>query len=418
MGAALDLLRRESQARLFFLAHAQSSLGTGAGYIGLLILAYERFESPWAITMVLLADFLPAMFLGPVFGAAADRWSRRSCAVVADIARAIAFIGIGLVGGFELTVLFALLAGAGTGLFTPAVLAGLPSLVARERLPAATALYGAIADVGHTAGPGLAAAFLLITDPETLMIANGVTFAVSAAVMATLSFGARRRRDDAATGRMSLFREARDGLRLTAGMSGVRVVIVASSAALLFAGMINVAELLLATEDLDAGHSAFSVLVALFGFGIVVGSLIGSRGGSIHALKRRYLAGLVVFGLGLAGSGLAPVYEVALVTFMVAGIGNGLLLVHERLIFQNTVSDELMGRVFGVKDALMSWAFGIAFLSAGAIVSLVGARPLFVLAGCGTLAVWAASALALGRIWTEDRTGPPVTPVQGVRAES
>ncbi len=60
-----DLLRQERRVRVFFAAHAQSSLGTGAGYVALLVLAYERLESPWAISLVLLADFLPAMFLGP-----------------------------------------------------------------------------------------------------------------------------------------------------------------------------------------------------------------------------------------------------------------------------------------------------------------------------------------------------------------
>ena len=88
----------------FFAAHAQSSLGTGAGYVALLVLAYERLESPWAISLVLLADFLPSMFLGPIFGAAADRWSRRWCAATADIARALAFVSLAFFDGFALTV--------------------------------------------------------------------------------------------------------------------------------------------------------------------------------------------------------------------------------------------------------------------------------------------------------------------------
>jgi hypothetical protein len=37
--AAIELLRREGGARLFFAAHGQSSIGTGAGYVALLVLA-------------------------------------------------------------------------------------------------------------------------------------------------------------------------------------------------------------------------------------------------------------------------------------------------------------------------------------------------------------------------------------------
>src|SRR4051794_29098783 len=100
MSEVIALLRREVRARIFFAALTQSSLGTGAAYIGLLLIAYARFHSPWAISLVFLADFVPAMFLAPLLGAATDRWSRRWCVVLADIIRAVAFVGIALVGSF------------------------------------------------------------------------------------------------------------------------------------------------------------------------------------------------------------------------------------------------------------------------------------------------------------------------------
>ena len=110
MRDVIGLLRAEPRARLFFLALTQSSLGNGAAYVALLLLAYERLDSAWAISLVLLADLLPAMLLGPVFGAAADRWSRRWCMVGADVIRAVAFIGIAVVDQFGLTLAFAALA--------------------------------------------------------------------------------------------------------------------------------------------------------------------------------------------------------------------------------------------------------------------------------------------------------------------
>src|SRR5690349_10797042 len=127
------MLRAERAARIFFVSHAQSSFGNGVGYVALVLVAYKRFPSAWGISLVLLADFVPGLF-GAVFGAAADRWSRRACAVVADIARAVAFIGVSYVGGIEATIALALLAGVGTGLFLPAILSGLPTLVSSERV--------------------------------------------------------------------------------------------------------------------------------------------------------------------------------------------------------------------------------------------------------------------------------------------
>jgi MFS family permease len=395
----VSLLRAERPSRSFFLALTQSALGTGAAYVALLLIAYDRLQSPWAISLVLLADLLPAMLLGPVFGAAADRWSRKWCAVGADVIRAGAFIAIALVDDFAATVGFAVLAGAGTALFTPATLAGLPSLVSKARLPAATSLYGAIADLGFTAGPGIAAAFLIVAGPEDILIVNGLTFAASAVILARLRFGAPAPGARRAQGSTvpSLLREAREGLGVVARMRAIRVVIAGSTAALFFGGIFNVGELPFARDEIGTSDAGYSILVALFGLGFVLGSLAGSSGGSPRLLRRRFLHGVMLMGLGFLVSGLVPTLGIALVGFTLAGFGNGLLLVHERLIVQEDVPDALMGRAFGVKDALASWAFGVAFVAAGYLLTLVSPRELVLAAGVGGLLVCACSALALWR---------------------
>jgi MFS family permease len=395
----VSLLRAERSARLFFVALTQSALGTGAAYVALLLIAYDRFQSPWAISLVLLADLLPAMLLGPVFGAAADRWSRKWCAVGADVIRAGAFIAIALVDDFATTVGFAVLAGAGTALFTPATLAGLPSLVSKARLPAATSLYGAIADLGFTAGPGIAAGFLVVAGPTDILVVNGLTFAASAVILARLHFGAPALGASRAHGSTvpSLLREAREGLGVVARMRAIRVVIAGSTAALFFGGIFNVGELPFATDEIGTSDAGYSILVALFGLGFILGSLAGSGGGAPRLLRRRFLQGAMLMGLGFLLSGLAPTLSVALAGFMLAGFGNGLLLVHERLIVQEDVPDNLMGRAFGVKDALASWAFGVAFVAAGYLLTLVSPREIVLAAGVGGLLVCACSALALWR---------------------
>jgi MFS family permease len=400
-----DFLRHERVARVYYAVLAQSALGNGAGYVALLIVAYDRFQSAWAISLVLLADLVPAMLLGPLFGAAADRWSRRRCMVVADVVRAVAFLGIALVDGFAATVALALLAGVGTGLFTPAALAAVPSLVQPHRLPAATALYGAITDLGFIAGPAVAALVLLAGGPEIILYANAVTFAISGVALTRLRFGAAPATLDTDGPRPGLIRDARDGLLALAGMVGVRAVVLASGTMLLFAGLFNVAELPFATEELGAGDAGFAILAAVYGFGFVAGSLSGSRGGEPATLKRRFLGGLGLVGAGFIACGLAPTVAVALPAFALAGVGNGLILVYERLLIQTTVPDHVMARVFGAKDGLTAWAFALAFLVAGGLIESLGVRAVLVLAGVGGLLVWVISAFLLRRTWSDPGAG-------------
>jgi MFS family permease len=402
----LDLIRNESRARIFFAVLGQSALGTGAAYVALLVVAYERFESAWAIGLVLLADLVPAMLLWPVFGAAADRWSRRNCMVVADVLRAAAFLGIAFVDGFAATVALALVAGVGTGLFTPSALAAVPSLVSPQRLPAATALYGAIADLGFILGPAIAAVALLAGGPEVVLLANAATFALSGVVLASLKFGAPPPVEVSVGRRPGLFREARQGFGAVVRMVGVRAVIGGSAAMLLFAGLFNVAELPFVDQDLDSGDAGFAILVAVYGLGFVAGSLSGGKGGAPAELKGRFLAGLAVVGAGFLGAGVAPNVLLATLGFAVAGIGNGMMFVYERLLIQTTVSDRLMGRTFGVKDGLTAWAFAAAFIAAGGLVEWLGPRTVILAAGVGAALVWVGSSVALRHAWDEaDDTG-------------
>jgi MFS family permease len=409
VGRTLDLLRHERVARAYFAVLAQSALGNGAGYIALVVVAFERFHSAWAISIILVADLVPAGLFGPILGAAADRWSRRNCLIVSDLLRGTAFLAIGLVDGFPATVALALLAGVGTALFNPASLAAIPSLVKPERLPAATALYGALTDVGFILGPALAALLLLLGPAEVILFANAATFGISALVLSRLSFGAAPAQVEDAGARSGLLREARDGLAALAGMTAIRTVVVASGAMLLAAGLFNVAELPFVKDELDAGSAGFGALTAIYGLGFVAGSLSGSRGGEPAVLKRRFLGGLALVGAGFLACAIAPVLATAVPAFAIAGIGNGLLLVYERLLIQTTVDDSLMARVFGVRDGLSAWAFTAAFVAAGGLIEAFGVRAVLAIAGVGALVVWAVSRFALRHAWAAPSTTRPAT---------
>jgi MFS family permease len=392
-----DLLRADRRARRFFLAYGQSSLGTGAGYVALLLVAYQRFHSPWALALILLADFVPPMFLAPLFGAMVDRWSRRWCAIVADAVRAAAFVGLALVPNFPATVALALIAGSATALSKPALLAGLPEVVDRARLAGATALFGALTELGYTLGPGLAALTFIFTGPKALLVADALTFAVSSAILMTLKFGrSPEGQAEAIRDRGSVLSEVRDGLALLARAPGVRTAIVSTSAVLLFGGMVNVAELLLARK-LGAGAAGYSLFVAVSGLGIAAGSLVGASGGELPVLVRRFLAGIVLVAAGLLGTAAAPTFISALLCLAVLGLGNGLVIVYERLIIQASVPHNLLGRAFGAQAALDGSAFAASYLVAGVILALVSPRILFVIGGAGALIVWVLTRIVFAR---------------------
>ena len=134
-----------------------------------------------------------SMVLGPVFGAAADRWSRRCCVVVGR-PRPRRRIRRDRAGrrASSATIALALLAGVGHRAVQAGGARGAAEPGRRdERLPAATSLFGAIADLGFTVGPALAARRCCSVSAGAICsFANGVTFVLSAFVLARLPFGA------------------------------------------------------------------------------------------------------------------------------------------------------------------------------------------------------------------------------------
>lgn len=72
-----------------------------------------------------------------------------------------------------------------------------------------------------------------------------------------------------------------------------------------------------AENELGASDAGFSVRVAIFGLGVIIGSLAGGRGGPPRLLKRRFLLGLLTVAVAFAAAGLAPAYATALAVLLV-----------------------------------------------------------------------------------------------------
>jgi MFS family permease len=206
---------------------------------------------------------------------------------------------------------------------------------------------------------------------------------------------------------------------------GIRVVILALTAGMFFGGIYNVIELPFATEVLGTGSSGYSALVAVYGLGYIAGSLRGSKGGDSSRLKRWYLLGLVLTGAGSLAAGCSFVFVAAVGAFALGGFGNGLAVVHQRLLFQSEVGPSLLGRVFAVSDGVSAWGFAAGFLTAGALAAATSPRTLLLAVGAGELLLAAAAAVALRRQWPSTPVAPSGIPrrrdarrLGGVRPDS
>jgi MFS family permease len=394
---------RDSASRRFFTAHGQSCLGSGLAHVALPLLAYDKTGSAWAVTAVLIPDLLPAILFGPLLGALVDRIGWRTCAIAADLLRFLGFTLVVFAHSLPALVAAAAFAGTGTALFAPAALAGVARLAPNEARPAALGLFGALDDIGLTVGPALAAGLLAITGAEVLLAANAASFAFSAMLLAGVP--GRARTSDEEVEYRSLWTDLREGLRALSGRAEVRLLLASSTAAVLFAGVTNVGEVLLARDVLGAGGSGLAALVAAHGAGTVLGSL-AARFKLTFQWRRAYVAGLSCMAVDLLLCALSPNLWILLPVFVLGGFGNGFALVHDRLLLGGAVPDALHGRVFALQKALTSLAFAGSFVAASVMISAGGVQLTFAVAAAGMAGVIAMSAPRLRAAWPAPSAAP------------
>jgi MFS family permease len=395
-------------ARRFFAAHAQSCLGSGLAHVALPLLAFDKTGSPWAVTAVLVPDLLPAIVLGPLLGAVVDRVGWRGCAIAADLLRAVAFGVIAVWGTMPAIIGAAALAGTGTALFAPAALTGLGRLAPGDRRPAALGLFGALDDLGLTAGPALAALLLAGLPAAVLLGANAVSFAISAVLIAGVREPAEPG-EATALQATSIWHDVRHGMRELSGRPAVRLLLMSSCAAVLCAGVTNVGEVVLARQVLGLGGSGLASLVAAAGVGTVLGSL-AARSSHVWEWRRAYITGLSCMVADLVLSALAPSIWLLLPVFAIGGFGNGFALVHDRLLLGEAVPDALHGRMFALQKGLTSLAFAASFAGASALIAGIGVQRTFLLAGAGMLGVVLVAAPRLRAAWPAPAGGPATAP--------
>ena len=383
----LKLLRDTPSLRRFFAAFFQSQIGTGAAYVALLLVAYHRFHSGWAIALVLLGEFLPGIVLAPLFGSLADRISRRRLAVCADLLRALCFIALAIVPSFAATVALALLAGVGTALFRPAINAALPGMVPPERRSQLTAIFYASVNSGRDArSRARRRAPADHHRPRGAGAERGQLRRVGRVARwcrpCGLSAASRSGDEDGADEPASVWADTRTGARAAAAMAGVPVLIGVGALVVLTERCSTCSRRCSPRGPSTPAGSGYSVLMALYGLGMVAGSWTNARMGSdIEDLRRRWLFGIALSGLAMAVAALAPNFPLALMAFTLIGLGENLLVGPEMRLMQEMVAERLLGRVFGLKDVLENIAFVSAFLGAGALLSFAGVRAVFVGAG-------------------------------------
>ncbi len=356
--------------RRLWIALSLSSLGDWLSILALTTLAFDltgrhgAAAQGAAVGGVWLTSLFPALVLGPLAGAVADRFDRRMNMIVGDVVRAVLYLTIPInlaIGVFDKLAwmyIVQFLASCASLFWTPAKDATVPNLVPPDKLEQANQLsmlgtYGTAPIAGLVfsllalVGRALASIshYFMNTQVDLALYFNVATFVVSALTVYALKEIPRRR----ASGEISSPSVAKtiiEGWRFIGQTRVVRGIVIGMIGAFAAAGVVIGLGQVYVTDTLGGGKAGWGVVFAAIFVGLAAGMFLGLR--ILRGFSRRRLFGLsIAFAtIPLALIALIPNLAVVTVLVLVLGACAGVAYVTGYTIVGTEVGDDTRGRTF------------------------------------------------------------------------
>ena len=204
----------------------------------------------------------------------------------------------------------------------------------------------------------------------------------------------------------------RAGVAYLREKADLRRLLIAQGAAFVFFAAVVPVEVIYAKETLGTSDSGFGLLLASWGVGMVLGSLI------FAVVRRAPLPLLLLFstlgvGAGYLGIAVAPTLAVACAASVLGGAGNGIQWVAAISAVQEMTAAGMQARVMSVLESIGAAMPGVGFVLGGVIATVLSPRAAFLVAGLGVFAIVAVAAPILGSNWSEAAATPDPSDLDG-----
>nr|WP_246192580.1 MFS transporter [Kitasatospora atroaurantiaca] len=404
--------RSSRDFRLLWSSGCVSAFGSFLTYVAVPLQIKELTGSSLAVGLVGAVELLPLIVFGLWGGALADALDRRKLVLCSEA-------GLGLLSGLLLLnallptpvlwpiYLVAGLVAAVDGLQRPALDSLTPRIVAHDQLTAAFALNSLYRNAASVAGPALAGVIVAVAGVQTAYALDVATFAVSLLLLA------RMRAVPPPTGaEKPSLRAIATGVKYAWSRPDLLGTYAVDTCAMLFAYPVAIFPFL--AGDLHADW-ALGLMYAATAVGALAVSVTSGWTSHVHRHGRMLVFSALGWGAAMAVAGLVGDIWLVLFFLAVAGGADQISGVARSTIWNQSIPDELRGRLAGVE--LLSYSVGphLGQVRAGGMAGLIGVRGSVWAGGLACVVGVLGLAAALPKLLAyDDRTDPHAA---AVRAE-
>jgi MFS family permease len=394
---AIDLtpLRASRELRLLIGGTFVTGLGAQATLVALPYQVYVQTKSPLLTGLLGLAELGPLVAMALVGGALADRVDRRRLLLydqIALVAITAALCAAALLGDPPVAVLYVLgglLAGAAS-IQNVARSAIVPNLVEPQLMPAALALNFGLIQLTMVIGPALGGLLIGAAGVEAAYAVDAAT--CLAMIGSVTALGPQLPRGQEGE-HLPIRRSIGEGLRFVRGNQALMGSFAIDLVAMTF-GMPRALFPVLAVSVYGAGASGTGLLFAAVSAGATIAALTTGWLEHVRRLGLVVIGAVVLWGLAIAGAGLAGELWLAAVFLALAGAADSVSAVCRSIINQTVTPDALRGRMSSVFMLVVTSGPRLGDIEAGTVAAAVSTRFSVVSGGLaclvGTVVVCAA----------------------------
>jgi dTMP kinase len=383
----LRAVLRVRDFRKLWLSMSLSSFGDWLGLLAITATATALVDgfaaANFALGGVLLFRLLPAILLGPLAGAFADRFDRRKTMVITDIMRFALFASIPLVDNLIWLFVAQFLIEAISLFWIPAKEAAVPNMLRKDQLEPANQLslvttYGltpvlaaVVFSLLTSVGGQLSSQLPSVDAVDLALYLNALTFLVAAFVIWHLPSISGRRAAGTVVTNESFLGSLRQGFSFAGHTPLVRGLVVGITGAFMAAGVI-IATGQAYARALGGGDAAYGLLFGAVFIGLGLGIAVGPS-------VARDLARERIFGLAIVGAGLMVLFMawtftlwLALLLVVLMGFFAGISYLAGFTLLGTEVEDEMRGRTFAIVQSLVRAALIVSLAVVPFGVGLIG----------------------------------------------
>ncbi|EOL43406.1 major facilitator superfamily transporter [Enterococcus caccae ATCC BAA-1240] len=347
--------------------------------------------SATVLSFAMLLGMLPMVLLSPFAGPLIDRWNKKVLLIVTDIIVAFFALVLSIVGtisaDFPLWLVFVslLVRSVAQTFQIPTIQSIVPTMVPEEELTKINGQFSMVQSANFIIAPALGAVLYSVVPMNFLILLDilGAVFGVGLLLLVVIP------KITSEGEPIHLLADTKFGFKTLFENKGLwYITIVVSVFLLLFMPAASLYPLM--TMNYFNGSVVQAGLVeVVYSIGMLIGGAVISIFGNWKNRMNLIFFAYAVIGVTIGLSGLLPATNKGFIYFVllnsIAGFATPYFNTLLMAMIQQSYEPNVLGRVLGVLNSLMSITGPIGLLFAGPLADKIGVEKMFVIAGVGAI---------------------------------